>query len=245
MYDIDMEEYVGDKINHYMKNIYTALPAIITKVDLANQKIDAKPAVNYLYKDFSSTEFPIFTNIPLIFPASKSSSLTFPVSIGDTVLLVFSKKGITKFKLSDGNKPVTPNDFREFDKRDAVAIPGLFPFKTAVNKGSNRSLPHNANDLVLAHNLGKAGEAEIRIKPDGEIILNTPVKVTVNAPESEFNSNMTINGTTTLNGVTQVNSTLGATGTITSDTDVVAGAISLSSHTHSHGDPAGVTSPPI
>lgn len=228
---VDIEQFVVEKLQHYMENVYTAFPAIVTEVDLVNQKVKAKPAVNFKYRDLSFTEYPIFSNIPLMFPSSSKSALTFPVSKGDTVLLVFSKKGIDKFKASDGKKPVTPDDFRSFDKRDAMAIPGLFPFKNAVNRKDKRTLTHDPNDLVLAHNLGKAGEAEIRIKPDGEIILNSPVKVTVNAPESEFNSNITINGNTQMNG------SLTATDVITSNTDVVAGTISLKTHVH-----GGVTS---
>ena len=52
---------------------------------------------------------------------------------------------------------------------------------------------HSVDDVVLVHNIG-GSECEIRLKPNGDVIVNSPTKVTVNAPENEINGNLTVNG---------------------------------------------------
>ena len=63
-------------------------------------------------------------------------------------------------------------DTRMFSRRDAIAIPCAFSFDKAINKQSNRTLPHSTTDVVIAHNIGKDNECEIRVKSSGKIEVN-------------------------------------------------------------------------
>lgn len=230
---MEIEEYVQVSIRNHLSGIFTAIPALVIESVLEEQRLIVKPSVKQKFKDGTSEEYPAFLNVPLMFPASSTTAFTFPVKKGDTVLLIFSQRGITKFKaLDQKDRLVDAEDFRMFDKRDAVAIPGLFPFKTNLNNPKKRKLAHSTTDCVLAHNIGTDQEAEVRIKPNGEIQMTSPVKVKMTAPATEINGNLTVDGT------------VAATGVVSSDSDVTAGAISLTTHTHGGVTPGGgVTGP--
>jgi hypothetical protein len=180
-----------------MINTNTAIPCVILTVhsNLQDQRVDVQPLINKIFPDGSTVAHPPILNVPLIFPSSKTSAFTFPVDKGDTVLCVFSQRGLDTFK-AGGGLPTKPTDFRKHDRRDAMAIPGLSPFSNAINNPKQRTHSHSTKDAVIAHNIGTAAECEVRLKPDGKIVANSPVKVEVNAPDTVINSTTaTVNAT--------------------------------------------------
>lgn len=164
-----------------MSNIYTCIPCVVVgNSNIGSQMLDVQPVVNKRFKNDTVEQHPAILSVPVVFPSSSTSAFTFPVNVGDTVLCVFSQRGLDTFKnSSNDSRFVTPTDFRKFDKRDAIAIPGLFPFSESVNSSSNRSLPHSTKDTVIAHNLGTAAEVEMRLKPDGSMYIKSPATVSV------------------------------------------------------------------
>jgi hypothetical protein len=165
------------------------------------------------YRDEDDQDFSQILGVPLIYPSSSTAAITFPVNVGDTVLLVFAQRSIDSFKAGDGNVS-TPEDFRDFDIRDAIAIPGLFPFKNSINNPAKRNLAHNTTDVVVVNNIGTASEAEIRIKQSGEIKLTSGLKVIIDTPTAEFTGNVNV------------------AMTLTATTDVIGAGKSLKNHTH-------------
>lgn len=215
MKDVSLEDVMRSGFISQMSGVYTCIPCLVIGVSgLAEARVDVQPSINKRYTNERVEEHPPILSVPVVFPSSSTSSFTFPISVGDTVLCVFSQRGLDSFK-SGGGGFVTPTDFRKFDKRDAIAIPGLFPFGKSVNKQSNRSLPHNVADAVISHNLGGGNEVEIRLKPDGSLnikspttvnvqckdaIVNATASMTITTPSTEWTGNMTFTGNITLNG---------------------------------------------
>lgn len=187
-----LEETLTNSIEHHFENFHFSIPAIVVRSDLENQQVDVQPSLNIKMFDGSgASERPVILNVPLQFPVSKTAGFTFPVEKGDTVLLVFSERGLDSWKEGNGY-PVTPTDFRMLDYKDAIAIPGLFPKNSTVNKPSKHVLTHNPKDTVLFANLG-ATEAEFRIKQDGSVEINTSnMPVTVNCSEATVNASTSI-----------------------------------------------------
>jgi|SRR5690606_25052978 len=199
------QEMLVDSFDYHISDIYTSIPGIVVAVDnLEEQRITVQPSVNMRSADgVTVSERPPILNVPLHMPVTKQGGLTYPISVGTPVFLIFSMRGLQNWKRSNGY-PTTPSDIRKFDIRDCVAIPGIYPFSEAQNKG--RVNAHSVDDVVLVHNIG-GNECEIRLKPSGDIIVNSPTKVTINAPENEVNGNMTINGNfTNTSGTFTVNS---------------------------------------
>lgn len=187
--DIDLSDVLLKAISSSSDNIFTAIPAVVLSVkDLGQCRVDVQPTVSLRDEDGVIEEgLPAILNVPVHMPTGIKGGLTFPVSAGEHVLLVFSQRGIDNWKRGSGGSKA-PSTLRKFDMQDAIAITGVSPFLEAVNNPSKHSLTHSPSDLVLAFNLGGGSECEVRMKPDGNIIVNSPNKVEVNCETALVNS---------------------------------------------------------
>jgi hypothetical protein len=260
-----LQEVLVAQFEYQSSQMYTAIPAIVVSVkNLAEQRIDVQPTLNLRSEDGDNIEErPVILNVPLHMPLTKDGGLTYPISVGTPVFLMFSMRGIDIWKRGNGY-PVTPSDNRKFDIKDCVAIPGIFPFPESRNNPSSRVNSHDVNDVVLVHNIGSGAEVEIRLKPNGDVIVNSPTKVTVNCIDAEINADSTttincpentINGNTTVNGdftatsgAFTVNSgsiAMSATASATMDaTFEMTGSLVLNGTPVESHDHSGVTSGP-
>lgn len=203
MRDPSLEEVLESNFDYLSTGLYTAIPGIIVAIrdGLISSFVDVKPTINMVSEDDAPIPRPTVLNVPLIFPVSKTGGITFNVDVGDSVLLVYSMRGLDTWKRGDGGD-ATPTDFRKLDSRDAIAIPGLQTLSASVNNPSKRSNPHDTKDTVIVAGIGTASETEVRLKPDGDVIVNAPSKTIlntgyaeVNAPEIKLNGNTHITGT--------------------------------------------------
>jgi len=204
--DMTFESATKSLFEYQMRNIFTAIPAKVMMVENAGeQRVSVKPLVNAVFPDWDdSEEFPTILSVPLMYPSSSSSAVVFPVHAGDTVLIVFAQSCMDVFKGGDGSAQ-PPSDYRRFDKRDAIAIPGLFPFGSAINQVSKHTLPHSTDDLVVFHNLGTSAECELRMKQTG--------KIEINGNQIDISSSTQIDGNLINTGSVTVG--VGATGSFT------------------------------
>lgn len=244
MRDTSLTDILETHFNIRQAEMYTAMPCVVTAVvgDMKNQRVDVKPAINTLYKDGTSEEHTQILGVPVILPGSKTTLISFPIEVGDTVLCVFSQRSMDNFKIGNG-QPTVPNDYRKMSDRDAIAIPGLVPFAKSLNNPAVRLWEHNTSDLVISHNIGSATEAEIRIKPSGDVIVNTDFNVIVNSKTAEINvqDSMTINGPQMNINVQQTNwvGNITHTGNYTMTGTATFNGIVFNTHKHS-----GVTAGP-
>jgi hypothetical protein len=115
-------------------DVRVALPAKVVRFDAATQMIDAQPMVREGYIDENGERqtdaLPVIPNVPVCFPGSGPFCITFPIAVGDTVLLVFSDRSLDKW-LSVGGV-IDPGDDRNHHLTDAIAIPGLRPGNAAL-----------------------------------------------------------------------------------------------------------------
>jgi hypothetical protein len=231
MSEYGLEEILRLAFKSQMNSIFTAIPCIVVKVyDLGKkQQVDVQSAINVLYKDDTVAEHAPIFGVPVVFPASRTSMLSFPINVGDTVLCIFSQRGMDNFKLGSGS-PMAPTDFRKHDARDAIAIPGLFPFGKALNDPAKRTLSHSTADAVLTHNIGTGTECEVRLKANGDIQLNTPSnKVIVNCKDAVVNAT-TVDINATSMTVDVANTTW--TGNMTMNGTYILSGININNHKH-------------
>lgn len=198
------EDTILSVILKQQAKLMTCMPCKITQVmdDGVQAKVDVQPLVNVLYQDDTGQERGQILGVPIVYPASKTSMVSFPINVGDIVLCVMASRSIDNFKSGIG-EPQTPTDNRRMSARDAIAIPGLFPFATNPVNPALRKFPHDTRDMVMAHNLGSGTEVEIRLTPAGKIIINTEFeglevnaktatlniteKISINAPDMDVN----------------------------------------------------------
>ncbi len=156
-----------DSVFSLLNGINTSQPGIVVSFDPSTNKANIQPALN---KAFLSGEMaqPILSNVPIMFP----QNITFPINIGDYVLLIFSQRSLDLW-LSVGGR-VTPNDPRKFDLSDAIAIPGLKPFNSDFSA-------NNGTDFKISF----AG-SEIKILANGNIEIKTSNKVAIGKSTAEL-----------------------------------------------------------
>lgn len=117
----------------------TVIPAKIVSYSVSETsgpEISARIAVRDLVADAETGDLsqvvpPVLHNIPVLFPGSSAGILTFGLSPGDTVLLLFADRSIAEWKTT-GNSDNSPIDLlSRFSVADAVALP-LGPARGAV-----------------------------------------------------------------------------------------------------------------
>lgn len=226
MNDTSLEGLLKQYNSNSLKQIYTSMPGRVINVDLEEQIADIQPLIEKVLPNEQTQAIQPILSVPIIFPASKNSQLSFPVSVGDTVLLVFCQRDIDNFKLGS-ERTHRPNTFRKLSVNDAVAIPGLFSIPQGRNNPSKRTLPHSVEDMSVTNNIGTSSENEVRMKSDGSVEIN----LASNAPVT-----INIGG----NQVFQITSS-GITSTvpITAPDVLTESGVSLLNHTHNQAKDSG------
>lgn len=217
-----IEDYVRSCIN-------TTIPAKVLSVDNleSEQLIDVAPQLNDLFRDGKVIEYPPILDVPVQFPSAGGGILSFPIKVGDVVMLQFSMRSLDEWKDSrETDEHITPRDRRAHSYPDAIAVPCLYSTQTTLNP--------NPTDVEL-----KFGDSlSFRMTPDNEAILtNGNATVTLNQGNEVILSNS--GGSLTLKANGEVLHHTGAK-ISTSGDFITAAGISLDTHTHT-GSP---TAPP-
>ena len=243
--DMGVQEIMSNFIDYHLNGVYTSMPGVVVTVrnKLNEMSVDVQPALSMRTEDADSvTPRPTILNVPFHMPLTDQGGLSYPISVGTPVWLVFSMRGLEKWKRSDG-KPDAPTDLRKFDARDCIAIPGAWPAPISKNNPKAHHLNHSTDDVVLVHNIGKGSEVEIRLKPDGDVFINSPKKVTVNCIDAQVNAENSIDMNTNHFSLSANTSTV--------DTDMeftgsfVLNGITMETHRHPENDSGGPTDGPI
>jgi len=119
--------FVTNALDGRMRGVRVALPGVVQTYDPTTQTCSVQPLVQDGVYDESGTRIaerlPVVASVPVCFPGSGAFSVTWPVKVGDTVLLVFSSSSIDRWLALGGE--VDPIDDRRHHITDAIAIPGL------------------------------------------------------------------------------------------------------------------------
>lgn len=113
-------------------DIQCAAPAHVVSYDAATER--ATITIGHLPAPYQETpagsvaapSAPItVSNVPVAFPGSSTARITFPISSGDTGLVVFADRAMLPWVESPIPGPVDPINARTHDYGDAVFLPGL------------------------------------------------------------------------------------------------------------------------
>lgn len=102
----DDEESLRMAMEGQQAKIWTALPGIVTAVDLDKQTVSVQPAVQGQTTneagDVSNVNLPLLVDVPICWPRAGGFAITFPVAAGDEVLVVFASRCIDSWWQSGG-----------------------------------------------------------------------------------------------------------------------------------------------
>ena len=170
----DPEESLRVAMDGRLARLWTALPAVVTSVNLGAMTISAQPTIQGNQKDDAGNvtlvNMPLCTDVPICFPSAGGYTVTFPVKAGDECLLIFSARAIDAWHQSGGiGKQV---ESRMHDLSDAFAILGP--------KSASKVVGGIASDGVQLRN--DSGQTFVEINDSGDIKLSSPTKITLDTP---------------------------------------------------------------
>ena len=165
----DGEEALRLAQENAQAGLWTALPGIITEVDLARQTCSVQPAIRGSVTGADGQEtacnLPLLVDVPLVFPRAGGFALTFPVQAGDECLVIFASRCIHAWWQSGGVQE--PAEWRMHDLSDGFAILAPSSQPKALGGVSGGSVELRT----------ESGEAFISLDAGGTITLNGQVQV--------------------------------------------------------------------
>lgn len=187
---------IDQAVARRVSKIRVALPGRVEKYDAATQKANVQPLLLEEHKDDLgdrvTERLPVVTNVPVMFPGAGPWRLTFPIEVGDTVLLVFSSSSLDRWLARGGE--VDPEDARHHHISDAVAITGLFDFAHVPSSAPVTAMVLHAESLKLG-----ADDA------NDPVVRKSDLQAFVTEYKAHFHSGVTTGG-----GVSGVATTAGA-----------------------------------
>ncbi len=179
--------------------VWTALPGILISFDPVKQTAQVQTAIQMqeTLKDGTTRWITItpLVDCPVIFPSGGGLILTFPLEVGDEVLVIFSARCIDNWWLNGGVQ--TQAQLRMHDLSDGFCLPGpkSVPNATPVN-------------MAAAELRTNDGAAKVRLTKTGDIEAITPGTALVQAGTAEVTASsisligdVSITGSFTVNGV--------------------------------------------
>lgn len=158
-------EAINSHIDKLKNTMNTSLACEVVSLEIQGDRIVSvavKPFSDKFYKGDSSVfKRPIIYGVPLLYPSGDKGLFSFPVKVGDYVLVIFSQEDIDNFL---EEKRGVPRTFRQFSYNDAIAIPCLHPHNSTVK-------PHKDN-VELSYK-----DTVISIQPNNEIKIITPSNI--------------------------------------------------------------------
>jgi hypothetical protein len=160
----ELEELLTLAITSFLEDVHTGLPGRIEEYFPATQKADIKPLIKrrIVHEDGTELleELPVIPDVPIAFDRTGKFFITFPLAKGDLVRLHFLERSIDNYLSGDG-EDTDPDEFRMHDLSDAIAVPGLYPFKRSIKD-------INGVNLVMGND---EGGIQIHLTPDGTLEL--------------------------------------------------------------------------
>lgn len=163
---------IKSHIDNFETQLFTSLPATVLSWNSEEQTISARPVMLEPYTDGDVSKLPTINDIPVTFPSAGGGSLTFPIKIGDEVLLVFSARNYDSWwETGEVDSLSTTQRFHEIT--DAIAILGL--------TSKNKSVKANVEDVELKFN-----DNSIQLKKDGTIEVVTKDTISITNSNEEL-----------------------------------------------------------
>ena len=231
----NLSELIKRTIIQTMRQLRVSMPCEVVTYDSKRQMVDVRIVQPEIDLAGNNIPMSVITNIPVSFVRCGNSHITHPINKGDTGFIIFADRDISSW-VETNNKSVV-DSARTHSMQDSYFVPGI------VGGGKNA----NPNDVEIKYN-----NTTIHLRKNGDVDINTPTKVnvnassevnvttnklTVNAPNSYFNGNVFVSQLLTTGGFVS-NGTSGGgiaqfTGSINATGDVTANGTSLDTHVHS------------
>jgi hypothetical protein len=211
-------------LKKFLQSTDDMIPAKILEYNRATNRARVQPLIQVLTTNGDRITRAEIASIPVLFLGGGGFFLSFNLPVDSLGWIKASDRDISLFLQSYEDNPPNTNRLHSFE--DSLLIPDIM---------RGHTIDPEDDQAMVIQNL--AGTVRISLD-DTRIKMTTPQLeiVTGGTTVTVVDGDVTIDAAnTTMNGNLQVNGDIDATGTITGDTEVVGGGISLSTHTHAQG----------
>ena len=222
----DPEESLRLALENAQANIWTAMPGIVTAVNLSAQTVSVQPAIQGVVTSpdgsTQATNLPQLVDVPIVWPRAGGFALTFPIAAGDEVLVVFGSRCIDSWWQQGGVGAQAEARMHDLSDGFAILAPTSQPKKFANVSSANVQLRDTA------------GTTFVEITPGGKARVIGATAIDIAAPTINMNASGAVNitaPTIAMNGqVTQASGSFSI------------GGITFGSHKHTGVQPGSGTS---
>ena len=122
-------------------SLHCALPGTVVSFNPETQTAEIQPAVK-----LGSMTLPVLPDVPVFFPGSRDSAITWPVSVGDECLVILADVDIDAW--FDTGEPSVPRSARKHSLSDAFAFVGFRSRPNALADFPEQAalFPHDHDD---------------------------------------------------------------------------------------------------
>lgn len=115
-----LEEVLDQVVTSRLQSVYTSLPGRVLAFNPLSSTCTVQP-FPAIYQDGEAVDLPVLHGVPVGFPSGGGASITYPLTSGDVVLLVFASAPLGRYR--EEGAEGDPSDVRRFDLSDAWALP--------------------------------------------------------------------------------------------------------------------------
>lgn len=170
----DPEEALRVAIQGHMTGVWTAIPCLVESYSILDgvPVISAQPVVKTSLRaadgSFSWLNLSLLVDVPVVFPMGGGYNITFPLSLGDEVLVVFSSRCIDGWWSQGGIQ--LPSEFRFHSLDDGFAIPGVRSMARPLASISTTSMQLRTDDGLTMIDLNGSTQKISLVAPGGVFI---------------------------------------------------------------------------
>lgn len=234
----DSEESLRMALEDKQSEIWTALPGIVSGVNLDAQTVSVQPAIQGSISSpngvVQNVNLPLLVDVPIVWPRAGGFALTFPIKQGDEVLVVFASRCIDSWWQSGGIGQAAEVRMHDLSDGFAILAPTSQPKKLSNVSGNNVQLRD------------ESGTTFVEITPDGKARVVAASQIDIEAPTINLTGGAALNlEAPTINIAGNINTSgSGGSGTFNLSGDLIHTDGTITSlgktidGTHTHG---GVT----
>ena len=181
----DPEESLRLALENAQANIWTAMPGIVTAVNLTAQTVSVQPAIQGVVSNpdgsTQATNLPVLVDVPIVWPRAGGFALTFPIAAGDEVLVVFGSRCIDSWWQSGGVGAQAEARMHDLSDGFAILAPTSQPKKFSNVSSANVQLRDTA------------GTTFVEITPGGKARVIGATAIDISAPTINMSASGAVN----------------------------------------------------
>lgn len=211
------------------------IPAQVISYDRVKNTAQLQPMIKVVTVTNTTMSRHSLANIPVISLGGGGYNINFPLKAGDLGWIIAADRDLSTFLEDLTESP--PNSTRIHQFADSWFIPDVFrKYTIASEDSSDEAMVIQSTDSTVRISISQSS---------GQVKITAPTMVIVDAPQTTFTGNVTIDQNLTVTENTTITENLTVAGNATVDGTLTNNSIDVTTHHHISESPGNPTGPMI